>query len=130
MSSDWQKDIQEFHDEVMGDSFEKFPHIPEHKFEILRAKLILEEVEETIIAMSHKDLCGIADGIGDTIVVLLGTAITYGLDMHPIWDEIHRTNMLKKGGAIRFDGKRLKPKGWMPPDISGIIEAQIESAKK
>jgi hypothetical protein len=36
----------------------------------------------------------------------------------------HRTNMAKVGGPIVPNGKRLKPKGWQPPDIAGEIARQ------
>ena len=70
------------------------------------------------------DLGGIADGIADLIYVLLGTALSYGIHIAPIWDEVQRTNMAKEGGATRHDGKVLKPEGWQPPDVRGILLKQ------
>jgi hypothetical protein len=32
--------------------------------------------------------------------------------------------MDKVGGAIRGDGKVLKPAGWQPPDIAGALASQ------
>jgi len=127
MSKDWYQDIVDFHEQVMGDNFPKYPHViprEQKHFRDLRRELIREEVQETIDAIWQDDLVEIADGIVDSIVVLLGTAVTYGIDIRPIWDEIHKTNMLKKGGRLREDGKRLKPKGWKPPEVKRIIEEQ------
>jgi len=125
MSKDWYQDIVDFHEQVMKDNFLKRPHIPEGKLKRLRIELIIEEVaRELLPAMRTDDLVKIADGIGDSIVVLIGAAITYGIDIRPIWDEIHRTNMLKKDGDTRADGKKLKPKGWKPPEIEKIIKEQ------
>lgn len=121
MSVDWYKDMQEFHKEVMCDDFPTIPYIPSKKYKDLRRSLILEEVYETLDAMKNDDLVGMTDGIIDSIVVLLGTAVTYGIDVRPVWDEIHKTNMAKKDGAIRDDGKRLKPEGFVPPDIKKIL---------
>ena len=122
MSSDWYEDIVIFHREVMEDSFPDTPHRPPLKVVALRATLIQEEVKETLEAMEHGSITGVADGIADSIVVLLGTAVAYGIDMREIWNEVHKTNMAKRGGLIRADGKKLKPEGWIPPDIKGIID--------
>lgn len=125
MSQDWVKDIEEFHREVMLDNFETTPHIPDPKYKKLRRTLIREEIRETLQAMQANNLTKIADGIADSIVVLLGTATTYGIDMRPIWNEVHRTNMEKKTGPMREDGKRLKPEGWKPPNIGGLLAQQM-----
>ena len=124
MSLDWYQDIVDFHNEVMEDTFVTYPHLPTPRYSKLRFKLVKEEMEEVLEAIHMDDLVGIADGICDSIVVLLGTAVTYGINIRPIWDEVNRTNMLKKGGELREDGKRLKPEGWQSPDIADILERQ------
>jgi len=121
---DWYQDIVDFHKQVMEDDFPKKPYIPSPELKELRGILIIEETSETLDAMDKGDLAKIADGIADSIVVLLGTAVTYGIDIRPIWDEVHRTNMAKKGGKLRRDGKLLKPKGWKPPEIKRLIKEQ------
>lgn len=123
MSEDWYQDIVDFHKVVMNDNFPDYPHCQWDKME-LRQDLIKEEMFETISALQAGDLDKIADGICDSIVVLLGTAVTYGIDVRPIWDEVHRTNMLKVGGILREDGKRLKPEGWEPPNIRELLRQQ------
>jgi len=125
MSKDWYQDIVDFHRLVMRDNFSTKPYIPSQKYRDLRIKLIREEVvKETLPALENGNLVGIADGIADSIVVLLGTAVTYGIDIRPIWDEVHRTNMAKKDGPMREDGKRLKPEGWESPRIEEEIRRQ------
>ena len=125
MSNDWFQDIVDFHNEVMLDKhLPKFPSIPHPAYQRLRRTLIKEEVKETIHAITMNDVSAIADGIADSIVVLLGTAVTYGIDMRPIWDIVHGSNMAKKGGKLRADGKMLKKEGWQPPDIAGEIRRQ------
>lgn len=123
MSSDWYQDLVDWHAKF-GAHTENFPTIPPDDVKELRASLISEEVTETLKAMNVDDIVEIADGIADSIYVLLGTAVSYGIDMKPVWDEVQRTNMAKEGGAKRADGKILKPEGWTPPDIAGIIESQ------
>jgi predicted HAD superfamily Cof-like phosphohydrolase len=59
----------------------------------------------------------------DLLCVVYGTAAEFGIDLAPFWQEVHRTNMAKAGGPIREDGKRLKPSGWRPPDIAGVLAA-------
>lgn len=124
MSIDWYKDIKDFHAVVLSDNFPNIPHITDDKHKNLRIELISEEVKETLKALEEGDLVEIADGIADAIVVLLGTAVTYGIDIRPIWNEVHKTNMAKKDGPVREDGKKLKPEGWQPPDIRRILEKQ------
>lgn len=104
-------------------TYNVIPQVPNEETKRLRHTLISEEVEETLKAIREDDLTEIADGIADSIVVLLGTAVAYGIDMEPVWNEVHRSNMAKvKDGLIRrADGKILKPEGWTPPDIEGVL---------
>lgn len=123
MSKDWFKDIIEFHEEF-NMHIEPLPKIPRDGVKVLRQCLIKEEVEETIQAIERNDLVEIADGIADSIVVLLGTTVSYGIDINAVFNEVHKTNMAKIGGEVRADGKQLKPKGWKPPRIKEILENQ------
>ena len=125
MSQDWQKDIIEFH-QGMNQPSTINPHICNDEMRILRRNLILEEINETLEAMQIQDIVKIADGITDSIVVLLGTALAYGIDIRPIWDEVHDSNMAKLvNKTFREDGKLLKLKGWKPPEIKQLIEEQM-----
>ena len=124
MSKDWYQDLVDFHEQIVLDNFPKQPYIPDKQRKLLRGELIIEEIREILDAIDKDDLVKIADGIADSIVVLLGTAVTYGIDMRPVWDEVHKSNMGKKGGRLREDGKLLKPKGWKPPEIEKEIRRQ------
>jgi predicted HAD superfamily Cof-like phosphohydrolase len=128
MGKDWQGDILEFH-KAIGAHIEEHPTLPPRTVKGLRWDLIREEMNETLTAIADDDLVKVADGIGDSMVVLLGTAVSYGIDMHPIWDEIHRTNMLKKDGPVRADGKRLKPPNWEHPKIRELLLEQQRGGK-
>ena len=123
MSVDWQADVLEFH-KAIGAHIEPRPCLPPWRVQGLRYDLIREEMCETLRAIVDRDLVGVADGIVDSIVVLLGTAVAYGIDVRPIWDEVHRANMAKKGGPVRSDGKRLKPEGWEPPRVRELLVQQ------
>ena len=125
MSTDWYQDIVDFHKEVMKDKFPDYPHLPGSRYQKLRRNLIKEEISETLNAIRENNLVGLADGIVDSIVVLLGTAVTYGIDIRPIWDIVHASNMAKKDGKLRFDGKMMKPEGWEPPKVNVEISNQV-----
>jgi phosphoribosyl-ATP pyrophosphohydrolase len=87
----------------------------------LRANLIEEEARETTEAIRRGDLTEAVDGMCDVLYVVFGTAVEWGLNLQPFFDEVHRTNMLKVGGATRDDGKILKPEGWQPPRIGAML---------
>ena len=87
----------------------------------LRSKLIEEESKELLKAIDDNDIVAAIDGMCDLIYVVLGTAAEFGIDLEPFWNEVHRSNMEKLGGEKRADGKQLKPDGWEPPDIEGIL---------
>lgn len=100
---------------------EKTPLLCDEK---LRAALIAEESGETVVAILRGDFPGAVDGLCDLIYVCLGAAVRWGVDLSPIFDAVHRANMAKDNGGTRGDGKVLKPPGWTPPDIAGLLKAQ------
>jgi len=71
------------------------PQIPPSDRVELRKRLIREEVGETLTAIDEEDLVELADGIADSIVVLIGTALEYGIPLEEVWEEVHRANMDK-----------------------------------
>ena len=103
------------------------PAVPSAYIKTRRMNLIREEViVELLPAMEKDDMIEIADAIADSIYVLIGAALEYGIPLHKVWNEVQRTNMAKvdpSTGAVckRADGKILKPPGWMPPDIASIL---------
>lgn len=130
-----QVDLYDFHTKF-GLEVHEQPTKPTQKTLILRQSLVEEEMVETTRALInlqiandqesiHEALAELADGIADAIYVLIGTAVSCGIDMKEVWEAVHTANMRKTGGAIREDGKILKPEGWKPPDVAGIIERQM-----
>ena len=118
----WFQDIIDFMSAV-GQDVVDIPTIPSDDVKKLRKELIEEEVvRELLVAIDKGDMVGIADGAIDSIVVILGTLVAYGIDANMLWDEIHKTNMAKIGGEIREDGKRLKPNNWKPPKVFELLE--------
>jgi predicted HAD superfamily Cof-like phosphohydrolase len=119
----WQQDVLDFQVKLKNYRQEKVAFPPEDVINF-RKDLIHEEVfEELFHALDTKDMEKIADGIADGIYVLLGTAIAFGIDLAPIWEEVHKTNMQKEPSDDSVK-KVKKPEGWQPPDIAGLLKAQ------
>ena len=116
-------DVRDFH-EKFNLLIQSYPAIPPTEITQLRISLILEEVQELGLALSKNDLPQIADGIADLIYVLLGAAISYGINLNTVWTAVHTANMQKVGGGKSLHGKVLKPPGWLHPDIETILERQ------
>lgn len=118
------QDVLEFHKKFVPNQIAKLPMWPSYDIMLLRGKLIREEIEELIKAFDNADFEGIVDGSLDLVYVLLGTLVAMGVDARPAWQEIQRANMAKEGGGLRGDGKVMKPEGWVPPDIVGVLSRQ------
>ncbi len=141
--NEWQRKVIEFH-VAMEATIGGYPAIRDPE---LRAKLIMEEAVETVAALgfpayaslarpdgslvefridddAKPDIAEAIDGICDSIYVLVGTAISMGVDLDPHFDEVHRANMAKLGGGKRADGKVIKPLGWEPPDHKSILAGE------
>ena len=124
LSSLWQYDVTSFR-KKFGLTVLTSPQVPPKETMHRWIILIEEEIDlELIGAITTRDLESIADGIADSIYILLGLAVECGINMSPIWAEVQRTNMLKEGGGTREDGKILKPEGWKPPRIRELLEKQ------
>lgn len=101
------------------------PAMPDKETQVLRLGLVREEVTELLDANLAGDLPAIADAIGDAIYVLLGMGAAYGIDIPACWDAIQAANLAKLGGPkCPETAKQLKPAGWRPPDIAGILRDQ------
>lgn len=120
---DWQNDVKLFHEKfgaVVGNI-----NAPVAKEVVeLRKRLIEEEHTELQNAIDVNNYDYIAKESADLIYVILGTMVSYGIDINPVWDAVQASNMAKVGGAKRPDGKVLKPAGWKAPDITKILDKQ------
>jgi len=116
----------------------------------LRILLILEETIETVVAMAPSlkpkiealyremrlivenapllctaNLPDVADGLGDLDYVVEGARIAFGINGRPIAEAIHEANMTKAAGPIDPNtGKKLKPPGFVPPDVAKLLVEQ------
>jgi predicted HAD superfamily Cof-like phosphohydrolase len=148
------------------------PTIPSFEVRRLRAKLIMEEALEAITALGFQlsdldhdvaegqaefgllekitpDLNQIADGLADLhYVAYCGTAAACGIDMEPVFAEVHRSNMSKMWNEedlkqqktlyptgvvehyghglyrILVDGKVIKSPTYSPADIISVLSLQ------
>ena len=91
---------------------------------LLRTRLIQEEFEELKDAMASDDMPAIAKEMADLLYVVYGTAVSYGIDIAPVFREVHRSNMSKVGGYKREDGKWMKPATYQPARIEPILSEQ------
>lgn len=126
-----QLDVAEFH-RRLGCTIGDYPAIREGQF---RADLMLEEVAEAVEAItgrrvewtlaeqtSEPDVIAATKEIIDVLVVTYGAAITFGVpNLAPFWAAVHLSNLAKEGGEVRADGKRLKPEGWVAPDLHSVF---------
>ena len=117
--------VREFH-RVYGQRIAKCPQLPKTSERELRKRLLKEEYNEYLQGEENNDLVEIADALGDMIYIICGTAVSYGIPITEIFNEIHRSNMSKldeNGKPIyREDGKILKGPGYFKPNLSAIIE--------
>jgi predicted HAD superfamily Cof-like phosphohydrolase len=139
--------VRGFHN-ALGATIGRSPALRDRE---LRAKLIMEEAVETVAAMGfgcyavitdkipatqviqefskaydEPNFVDAIDGLVDTIYVVLGAAVAWGIDLDPFFAEVHRANMAKLGGGMREDGKFLKPDNWTGPDITGILDREVK----
>lgn len=133
-----QEMVREFHrtfDIPVNDT----PTVPSWDERKLRLKLIYEEFLELceacgmftdlpesfeIITDGECNLVEVADAAGDLEYVVKGVGVVFGIDLQPVFSEIHRSNLTKRGGHKREDGKWIKPATYEPPKLKPILEAQ------
>jgi len=146
-----QRDVRQFM-AIAGQAIPERPQWPDQETMDLRVRLESEEFTERMEALGYginlfvnrvdipnisqsifravvpaqivkRNLPASADGAIDLIYVLIGSLLAMGIDMWPLWDEVQRANMAKLGGPV-VDGKLMKPEGWQPPDIEGLLLKQ------
>lgn len=117
-----QRMVQEFHRKY------ELPHastpaLRPHKDLMRRARLIVSEAAEFLEAADQADLIEMVDALADILVVTYGTAVELGVDLEPVFAEVHRSNMSKNGGKDA-GGKVLKGPAFEPPNILGELTKQ------
>ncbi len=114
--------VKAFHEKYDVPAAER-PTMISHKDRLRRARLICSEAAEFVEAADKDDFVEMIDALADILVVTYGTAVELGVDLEPVFAEVHRSNMSKNGG-IDPGGKVLKGPGFSPPDIRGELRKQ------
>ena len=97
---------------------------------LYRTQLMVEELGETLEGMYKGDENLYADGLGDLQYVVVGSAVTNGIPLQFVMDEIQRANMSKKTRTDKDCRMRNKGRDWKRPDIETAIRlgrGQMES---
>jgi predicted HAD superfamily Cof-like phosphohydrolase len=131
-----QADVEDFMQGI-GQTLPGVPSAPTSDVLQLRIDLITEEFDELIhelVELQHRPetaadellrLSFVAKEAADLVYVVIGTASALGIDLEPVWEAVQESNMQKVSGPVRDDGKRLKPEGYRPPNILGVIREQV-----
>jgi len=135
-------DVWEFHEEYglptpNGDSpLDSNPTMLERETALARVGALQEELTELTFALQAGSLHEAADAVLDLIYFAIGTLIQLGFGrplVDDLWREIQRSNMEKEasyeahgrgGTPIRL----VKPEGWTPPRLAGILQEALEKA--
>jgi len=95
-----------------------------------RAKFLQEELDEFNEGVAESDHAKMFDALIDLVYVALGTAHLQGYPWQEGWDLVQAANMAKvRAAKDGSDSKRgsqwdiVKPPGWTPPDIEGLLES-------
>ena len=112
--------VKEFH-EMFEQLINTKPTLVDAKTANLRLLLIAEEYNELRHAIKQNDIVEIADALADLQYVVIGAAVSYGIPLEEVFEEVHRSNMTKVGGYKRNDGKWIKPLSYESPNIARIL---------
>jgi predicted HAD superfamily Cof-like phosphohydrolase len=117
-----QEKVQLFH-EKNGIPCAERPTLVSRELSDLRYRIMREELDEYQEAVAAEDLAGIADALGDLAYTVLGSAVTHGINLQPIFDEIHRSNMTKEA-LDPVTKKGGKGPSYEPPRIAELLIMQ------
>ncbi len=114
--------VRAFHERFLRDN-QQTPALRDDALLGLRVRLLEEETREFAEAARSRDLVEVADALADVLYVILGTANVLGIDLEPIFKEVHRSNMTKQSPGDT-PAKAIKGPDWSPPDIRGELLRQ------
>ncbi|XSG77592.1 hypothetical protein ACP8Y2_11360 [Herpetosiphon llansteffanensis] len=119
--------VRAFH-EAIGMELPDTPQLPSVAVQALRQTLLQEEYTELQAAIAAGDLVAIAQEAADLLYVTYGLCLAYGIELNPVFAEVHRANLAKTTGPRRADGKQLKPADWQPPDVASVLVQQSKAS--
>jgi len=89
-----------------------------------RFSIMDEELKEYMDAICAGDLVKVADAIADLLYTVLGTAVHHGIDIQPIFEEVHRSNMTKDYDPSSFK-RAVKGPTFEPARIAELLLLQM-----
>ena len=116
--------VIDFH-EKFGVPIGRKGHLISAERQMLRARLMTEELAELIAAMQMKDYVNIAKQLTDLLYVVYGTGVEYGIPVGRVFEEVHRSNMTKTP-AKDVGGKVQKGEFYKAPEIEKVIQYECE----
>lgn len=117
-----QQKVLEFHRTFDG-HLEVTPKFPPTAEQDLAYALINEELGEFKDAINAKDICEVAKELADILYVTYGAALRFGIDLGPVFDEVHKSNMTKQGGHKAPNGKWIKPASYKKADVAKVLRS-------
>ena len=118
-------DIKDFH-EKFALTYAGSPRELAQDLSNFRIAFMQEELNEYVEATN---LEGKLDALVDLVYVALGTAYLHGFDFITAWNRVHAANMAKvRGASERSEYDIIKPEGWLPPDLSDLVQPLAEPA--
>jgi len=122
----------------IGDRPPRAPQTPDADTLGLRLRLLQEEgreAQEALRALAERagaagaaapaeEVAAAAHELADLLYVAYGTFVALGIDADEVFAEVHEANVRKAGAPRRADGKQLKPDGWRPADVAGVLARQ------
>mgnify|MGYP005850742217 CR=1 FL=1 len=112
-----------------GQPISETPNLPLKSLRKLRKDLLKEEYQEYVNGEKNNNIVEIADALADMVYIIAGTAITYGIPLTEVFNEVHESNMSKldeNGKPIyREDGKIMKGPNYFEPRIKEILDGSV-----
>ena len=90
-----------------------------------RTLMASEELAVWIEAHIAGNIVEAADAIGDRLYVLLGDALSTGLPVERVFEEVHCSNMTKVC-SDNVTGKGKKLQGYLRPNLEAIVDKRSE----
>lgn len=114
--------VRGFHEHT-GQPVADAPTAPSRELAEYRIKIMHEEVvKELFEALRSGDLVEIADALADSLYTILGTAVVCGIEVTPIFLEVHRSNMTKD--PMEPGGKPVKGPHFSPARVAELLLLQ------
>lgn len=104
----------------------KNPTLIDEEEHNLKFNLMLEELNEYMLACSESNLEDVADAVVDMMYILYGIILAHGLSnvIFDMFEEVHNSNMSKlENGKVlrRSDGKIMKGSEYFKPNLKQFL---------